>query len=77
MDSVEFVVVCYQYILVSLDGCNWEPSCLVRVNFPCQMHFLGEYNIGVFWMLGWGGVGLVLGEVLALVPFPVLIVGLF
>ena len=36
MDGVGVIVVCYQYILGALAGCNWEPSCLVRVVFPVK-----------------------------------------
>ena len=36
MDGVGFIMICYQYILVALAGCNWEPSCLVRVKFSCM-----------------------------------------
>ena len=35
MDGVGVIVVCYQYILVALAGCKWEPYFLVRVTFFC------------------------------------------
>ena len=42
-----------QDILVSLAWCNWEPSCLVHINFPWEIHCLEEDKIGVFWLRGW------------------------
>ena len=47
MDGVGVIMVCYQYMLVALAGCNWEPSYLVRVKFPCSIHCLEEDKIGV------------------------------
>ena len=34
MDGVGFIMVGYQDILVALAVCIWEPSYLIRVNFP-------------------------------------------
>ena len=47
MDGVEVIIIGYQDILVALARCNWEPSCLVCIHFPCEIHCLEEEKIGV------------------------------
>ena len=42
-----------QDILIVFALCNWKPYCLVLINFPWEIHFLGEDKIGVFWLRGW------------------------
>ena len=36
MDGVGVIMIGDQDIIVSLAGCNWEPSCLVRIIFPVR-----------------------------------------
>ena len=52
VDCVWVVMVSDQYIPISLAWCDWEPSCLIRINFPGKIHYLEEDNIGVFWLSG-------------------------
>ena len=47
MDGVGVIMIGDQDILVALAGCNWEPSCLVRIKFSCEIHCLEEDKIGV------------------------------
>ena len=45
MDGVGVIVVRYQYIFVALSVCNWEPSCLVRVNFCVKSTVLSKTRL--------------------------------
>ena len=45
MDGVGIIMVCYQYILVALDGCNWEPSCLVHIIFLVMSNVLRKTRL--------------------------------
>ena len=48
MDGVGVIIIGDQDIPVALARCNWEPSCLVRINVYWDIHCLEEDTIGVF-----------------------------
>ena len=48
MDGVGVIMVADQDILVDLSGCNWEPSCLVRVTFPVRSTVLRKKRLVSF-----------------------------
>ena len=62
MDCVEVTMIGNQDIIVALAGCNWEPSCLVRLILPVRSTFLRKTRLvssdfvdGGNWSCFWSG----------------------